>query len=395
VRRAPRRAVTILSPRQQVVGFRAVVIGLVAAAAVTLVPLWAPLVLAAWVAAFTRPLLTRTAKVKGVRHRAAGALVVALVTAIMVPLGIALASLTQGATDLVRRLLASDGAKSALVAIVSADGSGDAEHPLAPVASPGKILALLQEHGAQAWDLGSGIASTAAAAVLSLFVFVYAVYVFLVDGPEHTEWIEEHAPLDVEHTRRLAAAFHETGRGLFVSLGLTGLAQGALATITYVALGVPRALVLGLLTCFASLIPSVGSGLVWVPITVGLALAGKTASAVIMACVGVFFIGTVDNVLRPVFARYGKLELSTFILLMAIFGGLAVFGPWGLVLGPLFVRLAKEALTMARLDRARADEPPAPAPATDATRPPPPPKAPGRRFLRAARAARRSRSARA
>lgn len=373
------RTVTILSPRQQVVGFRAVVIGLVAAAAFTLVPLWAPLVLAAWVAAFTRPLLTRTAKVKGVRHRAAGALVVALVTTIVVPLGVALASLTRGAADLARGLLASDGARSALVAIVSADGGADAEHPLAVVASPGKILALLQEHGAQAWDLGSGIASTAAAAVLSVFVFVYAVYVFLVDGPEHTEWLEQHTPLDVEHTRRLVAAFHETGRGLFVSLGLTGLAQGALATVTYVALGVPRALVLGLLTCFASLIPSVGSGLVWVPIAVGLALAGKTASAVIMACVGVFFIGTVDNVLRPVFARYGRLELSTFVLLMAIFGGLAAFGPWGLLLGPLFVRLAKEALTMARQDRARAHEPLEPAP-----------KARRRRFLRAARAARRS-----
>lgn len=374
---------TILSPRQQVVGFRAVVLGLVAAAAFTLVPLWAPLVLAAWVAAFTRPLLTRTAKVKGVRHRAAGAMVVALVTMIVVPLGVAIASLTRGAADLARGLLASDGARSALISVVSADSAASAEHPLALVASPGKILALLQEHGAQAWDLGSGIASTAAAAVLSGFVFVYAVYVFLVHGPEHTEWIEQHAPLDVEHTRRLAAAFHETGRGLFVSLGLTSLAQGALATVAYVALGVPRALVLGLLTCFASLIPSVGSGLVWVPIAVGLALAGKTASAVIMACVGVFVIGTVDNVLRPVFARYGKLELSTFVLLMAIFGGLAVFGAWGLLLGPLFVRLAKEALTMARLDRARTEEPLRRAPRA------------GRRFLRAARAARRSPAPRA
>ena len=108
---------------------------------------------------------------------------------------------------------------------------------------------------------------------------------------------------------------------------------------------------LGLLTCVASLIPSVGTALVWVPIAVGLALAGRTGSAAIMAVVGVVVIGTVDNVMRPVFARFGKLELSTFVLLTSIFGGLAIFGTWGLLLGPLFARLAKEALVMARIDR--------------------------------------------
>ena len=106
-----------------------------------------------------------------------------------------------------------------------------------------------------------------------------------------------------------------------------------------------------MLTCIASLIPSVGTALVWVPIAIGLALAGKTGAAVVMAAVGMIVIGTVDNVMRPVFARYGKLELSTFVLLTSIFGGLAIFGTWGLLLGPLSARLAKEALMMARIDR--------------------------------------------
>jgi predicted PurR-regulated permease PerM len=54
-----------------------------------------------------------------------------------------------------------------------------------------------------------------------------------------------------------------------------------------------------------------------------------------------------------VFSRFGNLELSSFVLLVSIFGGLAMFGGWGLLVGPLFVRLAKEALVLARLDRAR------------------------------------------
>ena len=136
-------------------------------------------------------------------------------------------------------------------------------------------------------------------------------------------------------------------------MGLTGLAPGIVARITYFARGVPRAFVLGLLTCITSVIPSVGTALVWVPVAVGLALAGKTLAAVIMGTVGLVVIGTVDNVLRPVFARFGRLELPTFVLLTSIFGGLAMFGTWGLLLGPLSARLAKEALMMARLDRLR------------------------------------------
>jgi predicted PurR-regulated permease PerM len=342
---------TIFSVRSQVQAFRWVVFILALCAAATFLPLWAPLVLAAWVAVLVRPLLLRVAKATGGRHRAAGALVVLLVMAIFVPLGVAIASLSRGVVDLGHAVLDSGSTKSALIAVVSGgqpgapDSIGDA---LDVLKSPGKIGGLIEKHGIAAVQFVGGVAGAAAAAAVGLFVFFYAVYVFLVDGASYYGWLEEHAPIDVNQTRRLAAAFNETGRGLFVGIGLTGLSQGFVATITYFALGVPRALVLGLLTCVASLLPSVGTTLVWIPIAVGLVFVGKTVSAAIMVGIGVFGIGTIDNLLRPIFARFGKLELSTFVLLTSIFGGLGVFGAWGILLGPLFARLAKEALTIAR-----------------------------------------------
>lgn len=344
---------TILSPRQQTLAFRLVVFALVAAAAVTFRPLWAPLVLATWVAVMARPLMLKIAKATGGRHRAAGALTVLLVMVIFIPVAGSVVSLSRGAIELGQSLVQSHGAKSALISIVSGAPSAATEEPGGLLQSPTKIIALLQEHGERALQLVGGIAGAATDVVLGVFVFVYAVYIFMVDGPAMYEWLEKHAPLDLEHTRRLVAAFVETGRGLLVGVGLTGLVQGVVATITYFALGVPRALVLGLLTCAASLIPSVGTALVWVPVAIGLALAGKTVAAIVMAVIGVLVIGTVDNVMRPVFSRFGKLELSTFVLLTSIFGGLAVFGAWGFILGPLFARLAKEALIMARVDRLR------------------------------------------
>jgi predicted PurR-regulated permease PerM len=339
--------------------FRWVVILLAVGAAASFFAFWPSLVLAAWVAVMARPLLLRIAKATGGRHRAAGGLVVLLVMVLLVPVGGAIASLSRGAVELARSVMASDSTRNALVAVVSGGSPEDGDDVgsmLNLIRSPDKIVAIVQEHGAAAAQIVGGVAGAATHAVLGLFIFFYAVYTFLVDGHDYYEWLEKHAPIEPDHTRRLASAFNETGRGLFIGVGLTGLTQGIVATATYVALGVPRALVLGLLTCISSLIPSVGTGLVWVPVSIGLALAGKTVSAVIMAGVGVGIIATVDNVMRPIFARFGNLELPVFVLLTSIFGGLALFGVWGLVLGPLFVRLAKEALILARTAKAGEQE---------------------------------------
>ena len=58
-------------------------------------------------------------------------------------------------------------------------------------------------------------------------------------------------------------------------------------------------------------------------------------------------VGMADNILRPVFAKLGKLDLSGATLMLAILGGISIFGAWGLVFGPLLVRLTIEALRIA------------------------------------------------
>lgn len=340
----------ILAPAQRVGAFR-VVVGLLALAAlVTFLPLWAPLLLATWTATMTRPLLYRISKALGGRGRAAGVIVVALVMAFALPLAATVVSLTRGVVSLVRAVIHSSGAKSALISLASGGDPGD-DASFDLFKSPQRILELVQQHGAQAAEILGGIAGVATEALVGVFIFLYAVYIFLVDGPTYWDWIVKHLPIEPAHSQRLANAFEETGRGLIVGVGLTGLTQGFVATLSYFMLGVPRALVLGMLTCLASLIPSVGTALVWVPVSIGLAFSGRTGRAAILVGVGVLIIGSIDNLLRPTFARFGKLELSSFVLLTSIFGGLAMFGAWGFVLGPLLVRMAKEALVIARLDR--------------------------------------------
>jgi predicted PurR-regulated permease PerM len=121
--------------------------------------------------------------------------------------------------------------------------------------------------------------------------------------------------------------------------------------------------VLGLLTTAAALIPSVGTALVWVPVTAGLFLAGRDQAALVLLGVGLF-VSVVDNLVRPGLSRYGKLELSSFVVLVAMLGGVAAFGGFGLLLGPLFVRLAVEGFRLLFEN----DEQPTPPPSTHANR---------------------------
>jgi predicted PurR-regulated permease PerM len=97
---------------------------------------------------------------------------------------------------------------------------------------------------------------------------------------------------------------------MLIGTGLTALLQGALAMVGYFVTGVPQALILGLLTA-----------------------------------------STADNLVRPLLARYAELRLHSLLLFMAMLGGIVILGTWGLLFGPLFVRLATEGLTMLKEER--------------------------------------------
>jgi predicted PurR-regulated permease PerM len=313
-----------------------------------LVPLWAPLVMAAWTANLAHPLHARAARRLGGSQRAAGVLTVGLVLLLVIPLTVLVASFATEAVSLVRRLMASkDGATSLLSAISADTGSaGSLSLPLGKL-GPAQLMDFMKQHGTSTWRAFSTIAGATANALVGAFVFVIGMYVFLVSGKSIYKWLADHAPIPRDKFHRFAQAFNETGRGLFIGVGLTALAQGAVATIGYVALGLPQAAVLGGLTVIASLIPSGGAALVWAPVAVALAVTGRPGAATVMLIIGVV-ASTADNFVRPMLSRIGHLRLPTFLLLIAMLGGIVTFGAWGLVLGPLFVRLAVEGLKIIR-----------------------------------------------
>lgn len=309
------------------------------------------MLLAAWTAALTRPLLVRLERGLKGRRRAAAVLSLLLFVVVALPVVLMALGVIAGAQELLTLIKGSASASSALEKVISAPDS----QPGLP-SSFEDVVALLQRSGSQGLDLLTTFAGAAATGLIGLFIYFAGAYALLVDAPAVWDWMKQHSPIDVEHLGRLADAFHETGRGLLVGVGLTSVTQGLAATIIYFALGVPRAWVLGPITGVASIIPMVGTGLVWLPISIGFFLTHHPIKGLILVVLGLTVISVIDNLLRPIYARMGALQMPMFLLFVAVFGGLAAFGTWGALIGPLIVRLAMELLAIAN------GEPPLPKP---------------------------------
>jgi predicted PurR-regulated permease PerM len=317
---------------------RALAAVLSVAAAVVLAPLWASLVLAAWFADLLRPSVCRFERLLG-RRRAAAAVVVLVVVTVLLPFSAVVAAIVAGAEDLLSQARAALEGRGSLGAVLL--GSGNA----APSWEPRDWATLVTKYGANAWRAMSTIARASANAAIAALVFVAALYTFVVDGEGAYSWMKRNAPISPDSFDRLARAFRETGRGLIVAGGGTSLLQGAVATVAYIALGIPRALLLGPLTAVCAIVPFVGTALVWVPLAIELAATARYGTAAAVTAVGLVN-GVVDNLARPFFARFGRLDLPTFVVLIAMVGGIAVFGAAGALLGPLLVRLSVEALAI-------------------------------------------------
>ncbi|CAF1209837.1 unnamed protein product [Rotaria sordida] len=215
---------------------------------------------------------------------------------------------------------------------------------------------VVQLFGGKALSVLSTVAGATAQFIIGILIFLVSTYTFLLQGVELWTWTVAHSPLSAKHMERFKDAFQETGRGLLIGVCLTCAVQGFVAAIAYLCLQIPRWYALGVLTGFCSLIPILGTAMVWIPITIGLFIQQAYLKAVIMIIVGVLAIGSIDNLLRPMFSKIGSLNMSTLLLLLTIFGGIELLGAWGALLGPLVVRLATEAVILVKEDEEQQEQ---------------------------------------
>ncbi|MET0544493.1 MAG: AI-2E family transporter [Variovorax sp.] len=174
--------------------------------------------------------------------------------------------------------------------------------------------------------------------LVSFFVMLYLLYFLLRDGAALSKTVREALPLAKPHTHYLLNKFTTVIRATVKGNVAVAIAQGTIGGLAFWFLGVQGALLWAVLMAFLSLLPAVGAALIWGPVAIYFLATSHFWQGGVLIFVGVFVIGLVDNILRPLLV--GKdTQMPDYIVLMSTIGGMAIFGINGFVIGPVIAAL--------------------------------------------------------
>ncbi len=176
-------------------------------------------------------------------------------------------------------------------------------------------------------------------AVLGGVIGLMTMYYVLIEWPRLPVRLERILPLDPRHTRALVIEFRDVGRSALIGTIATAAVQGVLGGVGYAICGIPHSITWGLLTALVSLIPAIGTALIWIPMGLYLIFTGHTGAGIAeLVWGGVMVVGVSDYVIRPRLVG-GKGEGHPLLMLIGLLGGIEVFSLPGLIIGPVVMSL--------------------------------------------------------
>ena len=174
---------------------------------------------------------------------------------------------------------------------------------------------------------------------LDLFIVIFSLFFMFRDGESIVRGVRHMLPLDETIQRDVLSESKDLiFASVAVGLIIAGL-QGFLGGIAFTIGGIPTAVFWGVLMAFFSLVPVVGSALIWVPAALWLAFSGHWAKGLTVLVICGLVAGVADNIIRPLLLR-NRTRLNELLLFIGVLGGLEVFGLLGLVAGPTIVAAA-------------------------------------------------------
>jgi predicted PurR-regulated permease PerM len=245
----------------------------------------------------------------------------------------------QGA-GLARQLINALGPGGGANRVVAIVGHLTARFGITPDRLQGRLQGAAEEAAARGAGLAEALVAASASALLALFFAILTMHFILRNWQRMSIRAQEALPLRPDYTRKLFDEFRRVGRTTLLGTVVTGLAQGTFATVGYAISGVPKPLFFGAATAAASLIPAVGTMLVWVPVGIVLIVTGHPLAGGFELAWGTAFIVAIsDYVIRPHLVG-GDAETPAVATFAALFGGVEVFGLKGLIIGPVLMALA-------------------------------------------------------
>jgi predicted PurR-regulated permease PerM len=191
------------------------------------------------------------------------------------------------------------------------------------------------QRGRAAAALG-GVLGATTQAIVQVVMMLIALFFLLIDGRALVEWLEEVAPLKRGHVRELMEEFRKVTVAVLVSTVATAGIQALVALVGYLIAGVPHVMFFTFVTFVMAFVPAVGAGGAGLVAAALVFFRGHTGRAVFLAAWALLAVGLSDNVVKPYLIR-GGVSIHGAVVFFALLGGLAAFGPIGLLLGPLVV----------------------------------------------------------
>ena len=182
--------------------------------------------------------------------------------------------------------------------------------------------------------LMGGISSFA----VNLFVLVFVLYFMLIGGTKMEQYIYEILPFSDSNKKHVMNEINMIVRANAIGIPLLAIIQGAIATLGYYLFDAPSALLFGFLTCFATVIPIVGTTLVWFPLAAYMAISGDWPHAIGLLLYCGLIVTNIDNLIRFILQK----KMADTHPLITIFGvviGLSLFGFMGVIFGPLLISI--------------------------------------------------------
>jgi predicted PurR-regulated permease PerM len=217
---------------------------------------------------------------------------------------------------------------------------------------------LVQWLSRQAISLVGGAAS----ASLNLIIAFFGLYYMLNSGDALWTGFHGYVPFSSSTADALRLHFYSVTQATLLGTVAIAIVQGALIGLAFLIVGLPDPLVWGSMAAFVSILPVLGTGLVWMPAVLVLFFQQRYGAMAVMLVVGWLLASNVDNLIRPMVYRRVS-NIHPMVTLVGAFAGIKYFGLPGLLLGPLAIAYFFELLRFYRLEYGQGTAAASPAPA--------------------------------
>jgi predicted PurR-regulated permease PerM len=197
-----------------------------------------------------------------------------------------------------------------------------------------QIAEHLKTFGLRMLAVAAGWVGNVFAFVVDIVLALIACYFLLRDGDRILKKTTAMLPVSEDHAVRLIQTLKNTIVANVQGVFAVGAAQGIATGIALAVLGVRPATLLGIIAALCSVIPVVGTGLVWGPAAIYLIATGSPVRGIILLGIGLGVVGMLDNIVRPLVVGT-RVQANAFVLLLAMLGGVQAFGFLGIFIGPL------------------------------------------------------------